>query len=218
MIRALDWLRFAYLRFEIPMLICVRRCRYHSKVMFLVQQMQIMRSKGLALNRSSAAYGMPVGNDLDDTTGVSITCGTTYYQKGDLHTEGRARDCTATYPFVSIAAEMERAFRDLGAVWQKMGRRYARPDIAANGTVLLEAAEALHVDLLNSMKASQLVDPTTHMTCNPYIAGFGSCQVSPGTCVCPEQRGYACMLRPPLPLGVFLALRFLNLARQIFIF
>ena len=56
-----------------------------------------------------------VGNDLDDTTGTSITCGTTYYEKDNFDTESRAKDCTATYPFVSIAAEMERAFRDLGA-------------------------------------------------------------------------------------------------------
>eukprot|EP01052_Picozoa_sp_SAG31_P021327 SAG31_NODE_1644_length_7652_cov_2.702502_2_plen_73_part_00 len=69
-----------------------------------------MRRRGLAKPKKSAAYGMPLGNDLDDTTGVSITCGTTYYQKASFNTESRAGDCTATYPFVSIAAEMERAY------------------------------------------------------------------------------------------------------------
>ena len=40
--------------------------------------MHTMRRKGLALPKTDPAYGMPVGNDLDDTAGTSITCGTTY--------------------------------------------------------------------------------------------------------------------------------------------
>ena len=51
---------------------------------FLVAQMHIMRRKGLALPKTDPAYGMPVGDDLDDTAGTSITCGTTYYRKGDF--------------------------------------------------------------------------------------------------------------------------------------
>ena len=125
--------------------------KYHEKVEFLVAQMHIMRRKGLALPKTDPAYGMPVGNDLDDTAGTSITCGTTYYRKGDFDTESRAKDCTATYPFVSIAAEMERAFRDLGSVWQRMGKAHGRPDIAANGTALLREADALHKDFVTSL-------------------------------------------------------------------
>eukprot|EP01045_Picozoa_sp_COSAG04_P052168 COSAG04_NODE_22090_length_361_cov_0.980916_2_plen_73_part_01 len=52
--------------------------KYHEKVDFLVAQMHTMRRKGLALPKTDPAYGMPVGNDLDDTAGTSITCGTTY--------------------------------------------------------------------------------------------------------------------------------------------
>lgn len=154
---------------------------YHEKVDFMVSQMYTMRNKGLALPKTHPAYGMPVGNDLDDTTGTSITCGTTYYEKGNFDTESRAKDCTASYPFVSIAAEMERAFRDLGAVWVEMGKAHGRPEIAANGTTLLKEAEALHTDLINSMKASEVIDPTVKTRCNPYIAGFGSCQLSAAT-------------------------------------
>eukprot|EP01052_Picozoa_sp_SAG31_P021328 SAG31_NODE_1644_length_7652_cov_2.702502_3_plen_148_part_00 len=74
------------------------------------------------------------------------------------------------------------AFRDLGAVWQKMGKAHGRVDIVANGTALQKEAELLHIDLINSMKASQVVDNSSLVkTCNPYIAGFDSCGTSPST-------------------------------------
>ena len=47
-----------------------------------------------------------------------------------------------------------------GAVWVKMGKAHGRPDIAANGTALIKEAEALHTDLINSMKASEVRENT----------------------------------------------------------
>jgi hypothetical protein len=70
------------------------------------------------------------------------------------------------------AAEMYRAFTDLGEVWQDVGRRAGRADVSAHGAKLLAIAPKLYNDLHASMNKTVNITSATGKRCwAPAAAG-----------------------------------------------
>ena len=72
-------------------------------------------------------------------------------------------------PYLSNSTEAERGFRDLGAVWERVGRAKRQPELAAWGLRLRQEASAIASDLQNAIARSMLTN--TQPPCLPAIAG-----------------------------------------------
>jgi hypothetical protein len=72
-------------------------------------------------------------------------------------------------PYFSNNTEAERGFRELGAVWERIGKSRYQPELAAWGRRLQQEARALNTDLQNAISRSILTN--TQPPCLPAIAG-----------------------------------------------
>ena len=109
-----------------------------------------LREKSLQLPPTDPAYGMIAGTIEADST---FDPDTTRYMQ----------------PYFSNSAEAARGFRDLGEVWQRVGKQTGREDLTAWGGRLAEESQALRKDLQTSIRRSIL--PDTHPVCLPAVAG-----------------------------------------------
>jgi hypothetical protein len=85
---------------------------------------------------SHPSYGIPSGDDEADT------------YIGYMYSDASH---TSLPHFYSAAAEMYRGFTEIGALWTRIGRAAARPDVAAHGAQLLGAAPKLFSALHRSL-------------------------------------------------------------------
>jgi hypothetical protein len=88
-----------------------------------------------AFNRSDPRYGIPAGGD-EGRDGVTAAA---------MNHDDAPRHWYAS------AAELYRAFTEIGRVWSQVGARAGRPDVAAHGAELARLAPLLHEDLHASL-------------------------------------------------------------------
>ena len=116
---------------------------------------------------SDPRYGMPTGNDEADLAWTTT-------QLGNNSTE---------LPFLSIAAEMWRGFRDCGeALVAAAAEASGNPDspMKALGQALVSEAPSILQDLRQSMARSVVpADPPGAARCHPYVAGVPECGMLP---------------------------------------
>jgi hypothetical protein len=72
-------------------------------------------------------------------------------------------------PYLSNSTEAERGFRDLGSVWEKVGKMSGQTGLVVWGQKLQREAIAIGVDLQEAIKRSILTN--TEPSCLPAIAG-----------------------------------------------
>jgi hypothetical protein len=72
-------------------------------------------------------------------------------------------------PYLSNSSEAARGFEDLGAVWERLGRRKHQPELARWGQELRQESRALASDLQQAIARSMLTN--TQPPCLPAIAG-----------------------------------------------
>jgi len=72
-------------------------------------------------------------------------------------------------PYFSNSTEAQRGFRDLGMVWENIGRSSHRPELAAWGRKLQEEARSIAIDLQQAIQRSILTN--MQPPCLPAIAG-----------------------------------------------
>ena len=72
-------------------------------------------------------------------------------------------------PYLSNSTEAARGFEDLGAVWEKVGRKKHQPELARWGRELRQDSRALMTDLQQAIVRSMLTN--TQPPCLPAIAG-----------------------------------------------
>ena len=117
---------------------------------------------------TSWRYGMPTGNDEADLAWDTIT--------------GKATEL----PFISIAAEMWRGFRDCGEALTAVGRATGSKAASDAGASMSAEAAPLLSDLHTSM-AKDAFGPTGSPRCFPYVAGVAECGELP-TASAPSDR------------------------------
>jgi hypothetical protein len=123
---------------------------HRSRIDAVTKILLSMRENALKLSPTDPAYGMIAGTIEADSTFDPNTTG--YMQ-----------------PYFSNSAEAARGFRDLGEVWQRIGRQSGRKDLVAWGQRLVEESHAIRKDLQTSINRSILKD--THPICLPAVAG-----------------------------------------------
>jgi len=109
-----------------------------------------MREKALKLPPENPAYGMLAG--LSEADSWSDPDDTKYMQ-----------------PYFSNSTEAARGFRDLGAVWEKIGRQSKKQELITWGQRLQQESKAISKDVQVSIGRSILKD--TQPVCLPAIAG-----------------------------------------------
>ena len=72
-------------------------------------------------------------------------------------------------PYFSNSTEAARGFRDLGEVWERIGKRSNQPELVAWGQRLVQESKALRKDIQTAIARSILKD--TDPVCLPAIAG-----------------------------------------------
>ena len=84
-------------------------------------------------------------------------------------------------PFISIAAETWRAFRDLGEVLFDIN--HSPPAVSKLAKRLKEEAPPLRRDLLRSMELDAVPAGVAGPRCRPYVAGTQTCGMLPRSVV-----------------------------------
>jgi hypothetical protein len=104
----------------------------------------LMSRRALSLHHalSDPRYGIPQG-DAESENFVNVM----YHQQEPLH-------------FYSSAAEMYRAFNEMGKVWQVVGKAANRDDVTRHGEELLKIAPSLFTDLHASLNKTKYATGT----------------------------------------------------------
>lgn len=105
------------------------------------------RTASLQFNRTDPRYGIPVG-DYGGNDPVNPPAQP--YVNQDRRPEHR----------YASAAELYRAFAEIGAVWVAIGKAVGRSDVAAHGNELLAIAPELYADLHASMNRTVTSTPS----------------------------------------------------------
>lgn len=124
--------------------------KHRSRIDAVTRLLLDLRGKALALPPDDPAYGMIAGWSEADSC---LDPDPPRYMQ----------------PYLSNSTETERGFRDLGAVWERIGRAKRRPELAAWGLRLREEASAIANNLQNAIARSMLTN--TQPPCLPAIAG-----------------------------------------------
>jgi len=137
--------------------------RHLDKIAGIVELLRSRRARSLAIYpQTDPRYGMPTGNDEADLFWDTI-------KAGNNATE---------MPFISIAAEMWRGFRDLGQALQEAASQGggSNQEMARLGKSLAEEAPFILKDFQQSM-ARSVVPGNLRGTarCHPYVAGVPEC-------------------------------------------
>ena len=109
-----------------------------------------MREKALKLPPDDPAYGMIAA-----------------WSEADSWSD--PDDARYMQPYFSNSTEAERGFRDLGKVWEQIGKRSSKQEMVTWGQRLQQESKAIGKDVQNSISRSILKD--TQPTCLPAIAG-----------------------------------------------
>lgn len=124
--------------------------RHRSRIDGVTKLLLGLREKAKLLPKDSPAYGMIAGWSEAD---ASLDADPPRYMQ----------------PYFSNSTEAARGFRDLGHVWEKIGRRQKDATLIAWGARLVREASELEADMQNAIKKSLLtVDGETVL---PSIAG-----------------------------------------------
>ena len=136
--------------------------------------------RALALPKTSPAYGIPTGNTVDDDSGTTIECGTTYgddanYPRSGTQQDGK-HDCVTQLPTFDIAFKSIIAFRDIAEVFEKIPGGNRSEEAAA----LLQEAGEMRADVLTAMERSKVSGEDVHVngrtiSCIPCHPGWVSC-------------------------------------------
>jgi hypothetical protein len=124
--------------------------KHRNRIDAVTRLLLSMRQKALKLPPEDPAYGMLAGwseadswSDPDDTR---------YMQ-----------------PYYSNSTEAARGFRDLGVVWEQIGKRSGKQELVTWGQRLLKESKAITKDIQTSIGRSILKD--SQPACLPAIAG-----------------------------------------------
>jgi hypothetical protein len=107
--------------------------QHFDKAKALATWLMYRRSLSLSYSQSDPRYGIPQGDAEAENARVVMD-----HTRQPLH-------------FLSSAAEMYRAFTEIGAVWQEIGKAAGRDDVIAHGAELLKTAPLLYRDLHASL-------------------------------------------------------------------
>ena len=138
----------------------------HSKKLLDISAMLLeRRRKAQQLPRSDPSYGLIRGEDESD----------------ELFSGWR--EGTSELPHFSFSLEAWRGFRDIGALWSRLGKKHARADLSTAGAALTNETASILADVQHGMLASAVPasqQPGNNATdtdvCHPYVAGEPSCE------------------------------------------
>jgi hypothetical protein len=109
-----------------------------------------MREKALKLPPDHPAYGMLAG-----------------WSEADSWSD--PDDARYMQPYFSNSTEAERGFRDLGRVWEQIGRQSSKPELVTWGKRLVKESESIGKDVQDSISRSILKN--AQPICLPAVAG-----------------------------------------------
>ncbi len=124
--------------------------KHRNRIDAVTRLLLSMRAKALALSPDDPAYGVIAG-----------------WSEADSWSD--PDDARYMQPYFSNSTEAERGFRDLGGVWEQIGKESGKPELVAWGQRLLKESKAIRTDVQNSINRSILKD--TQPVCLPAIAG-----------------------------------------------
>ena len=155
--------------------------RHHDTIMVQVNQLRAVRAHAKTLPTSSPAYGIPTGNTVDDDSGTTIECGTTYgtnanFPRSGSQTDGK-HDCVTQLPDFDIAFHTIVAFREIADVFAQL----PGSNRTAEAKALLQEAEELRADVLTAMQRSKVPGEDKlvngrNISCIPCHPGWISCK------------------------------------------
>ena len=124
--------------------------RHRRRLDAVAKLLLSMRAKALPLPADDPAYGMIAGWSEAD---ACLDPDPPRYMQ----------------PYLSNSTEAARGFEELGAVWEKVGRKKHQPELARWGRELRQESRALTADLQQAIARSMLTN--TQPPCLPAIAG-----------------------------------------------
>ena len=127
--------------------------KHFGKAKALATWLSYRRSLSLNYSQADPRYGIPSG-DAESENYKNVMDHT----KEPLH-------------FLSSAAEMYRAFAEMGAIWQAVGKAAGRDDISAHGAGLLKLVPMLYTDLHASLNKTTAPSADVQApACLPFVA------------------------------------------------
>ena len=140
------------------------------KIQGVVQMLNDRRERSLKSQANPSQYGMPTGNDEADLWQSTVS--------------GRPNSAKTEMPFVSIAAEMWRGYRDCGASLIEVANSLSQEqhDLKRRMIALGEGMNATSLKLMSDLKQSMALDrfPDGNGTyCHPYVSGVKECGFLP---------------------------------------
>ena len=141
--------------------------RHFGKAETLANWLVSRRELSLTLDKTDPRYGIPMGGD--DAQHDADT----YFSTGTAPT-----DPTPAHWYAS-AAELYRAFTDIGEVWAAVGKSSGRADVAVHGAKLLELAPMLYNDLHVSMNKTVKVSSSGEHCWSPIATANAESTVAP---------------------------------------
>ena len=129
---------------------------YFTKAHALADWLVSRQELSLQYDATDPRYGIPAGGD-DAQHDSATSTGLMNHDSQPLH-------------WYASAAEMYRAFTDMGEVWAAVGKRADRADVAAHGAKLLALAPKLHADLHASMNKTVNVSASSGKKCWAAVA------------------------------------------------
>lgn len=145
--------------------------QFFDGIMGRVYMLLARRHEAQKLPKNAQAYGMLTGDANEDLGAAAISCGTT-------HPESVAAmgDCQTELPFISITAEAWRGFSELGPVFEEIGAKQGRGDIAAAGKMMVSEAAPMLTDYHASLSRSRKVEDKGSV-CYPASMNWQGCPV-----------------------------------------
>ena len=140
-----------------------------------------MQAHAKTLPKSSPAFGIPTGNTVDDDSGTTIECGTTYgtdanFPRSGSQADGK-HDCVTQLPDFDIAFHTIVAFREIADVFARVPGANRTEEAKA----LLQEADDLRDDVLTAMQRSKVSGEDKlvngrNISCIPCHPGWISCK------------------------------------------
>ncbi len=124
--------------------------KHRQRIDAVARLLLSLRGKALKLSPDDPAYGMMAG-----------------WSEADSWSD--PDDMRYMQPYFSNSTEAERGFRDLGEVWEEIGKQSGRQELVLWGKRLAEESKAIGKDVQNAISRSILNDAQPR--CLPSIAG-----------------------------------------------
>lgn len=127
--------------------------KYFDGIMGRVYMLLARRREAQKLPKDAQAYGMLTGDANEDLGASEITCGTTF--PDSIEAMG---DCQTELPYISITAEAWRGFKELGPIFQQLGKTAGRQDVADAGNMMVAEVGSMLADYHKSLSRGRKLE------------------------------------------------------------